>query len=142
MAHVHYIEVNPSTHKILRHGICAPGCIPTDPEEAGNEIVAVEANPFTDKYVGGQVVPKTEDEIIAELPAAIGTDDQLVNVTQSQWQDVLARLQYLEAYSPAVPVRVSDGFGLAEDLQVPVVSAEVTESIGMDNSTMAEASEE
>jgi hypothetical protein len=130
MAHAHYIEVNRNTHKILRHGICAPGQVPTEPETEGNEIISVQADPFTQKFVDGEIVPKTEEDMTDELPEAIAADDQVAVITQGQLQDILDRLAYLESYSPAVPIRATDTFGVGDTVQMPVTPIVVADCTG------------
>jgi len=62
---IDYIEYDPATGDIVRAGFCGGyACVP-DPE-SGYEIALIKADPKTQRYIDGQLVSKTDGEILME----------------------------------------------------------------------------
>jgi len=91
--------IHDKTGKILRTVICHPTVAAVQVGE-GEFIMEGTANDVIQKVVDDgeleRIVNKTPEEIKAEKPSERSKDEQIVYITNRQWQDVLDRLGILE----------------------------------------------
>ena len=84
--------------KIIKTGHCPKECIPSI-EKYGYMLLIGFANQKTQKIINDVIVDKTPEEIEADKPLKaipISFEEQRVDITNGQWQEVLDRLRRLE----------------------------------------------
>lgn len=93
-----YAIHKPPNKKILRIASCPPEFAASQAKENENIVEApANVNDMTQEIVNGKVVDKKPEEI--EQPHRIPFEKRFAAVTNKQWQDVLNRLDKLEARS-------------------------------------------
>ena len=96
----HFIVYNKESGKIISNGTCPDGDVKLQiigkPDASVMEGIA---NNKTQKIVDGEVVDKTPQEITEDTytPPVVTHEKQPALITNEQWQDVLSRLEILEA---------------------------------------------
>ena len=92
------------TGEIIRFGKCPEGDVKNQHLEDGQGILQGTANDVEDKIIEGEVVRRSEEEIVSRkeqfLPTTLPEPDQPAMITRRELRSILTRLKALESKQP------------------------------------------